>query len=65
MWKYGIIKFLITLVMGVWTILFIRLGAEASETMKTILMTIGVFPVICFTGEFLDANLKDKFKDKE
>jgi len=63
--KYCIIKTLIMLMIGVWTIAFIKTGMKFDGFWHTFYMTTGVFPAIFFSGEFLEANLKNKFNDKE
>lgn len=50
------------LAVGVWTIAWIKTGVKYEGTMNTVFTTIGVFPSIYFVGEFLETNLKDKFK---
>lgn len=63
--KYSIIKWLVMLAVGVWTIAWIKTGLKYEGTMNTVFTTIGVFPSIYFVGEFLETNLKNKFKNKE
>ena len=63
--KYYIIKTLIMLMIGVWTIAFIKTGMKYDGFWHTFYITIGVFPAISFSGEFLETNLKNKFNDKE
>lgn len=63
--KYWIIKWLVMLAVGVWTIAWIKTGLKYEGTMNTVFTTIGVFPSIYFVGEFFETNLKDKFKNKE
>ena len=53
------------LMIGVWTIAFIKTGMKYDGFWHTFYMTIGVFPAISFSGEFLETNLKNKFNDKE
>lgn len=60
--KYWIIKWLVMFAVGVWTIAWIKIGLKYEGTMNTVFTTIGVFPSICFVGEFLETNLRDKFK---
>lgn len=63
--KYYIIKTLIMLMIGVWTIAFIKTGMKYDGFLHTFCIAIGVFPAISFSGEFLETNLKNKFNDKE